>query len=58
MAEAGAGAEEEEDLGDAVGSGEPEGASEEDSGWLKTYTHCSCDLYLSLPTIAFKHKSH
>lgn len=33
MAEAGAGAEEEEDLGDAVGSGEPEGASEEDSGW-------------------------
>ena len=30
--EAGAEAEEEEDLGDAVGSGEAEGALEEDSG--------------------------
>ena len=58
MDEAGAEEEEEEDSGDAVGSGEAEGALEEDSGWSKIYTRCSCDLHLFLPRITFKHTSH
>ena len=44
VAAAGAGVEEGEDLGDAVGSGAAEVALEEDSGWQNISTHGSCKI--------------
>ena len=44
MAAAGAGVEEGEDLGDAVGLGAAEVALEEDSGWQNISIHGSCKI--------------